>query len=586
MWGAGRADVAQGLGAKHTKDGRFVTGSDFAAQIESVPPSKLEARYGTLLQLGAGGMALVHLAIDRSRKEADELVVLKSIRPDLTEDERIVTMFLDEARICMRLEHANVVETREVLRVNSLPIMVMEYLEGQSFAECINAAVPPLIRLHVILEILSGLDYAHGLMEPDGRPLGIIHRDITPQNVIATYDGRVKLLDFGIAKAAGQATRTETGEIKGKLRYMAPEQMIATGVIDRRADIFSVGIMLWETLTQRRLWTGVSDVEVVETVLDVGVPAPSRFTSDIEPALENVCMKAVDGDPNRRYASALAMQEALANVMESLGYAATPNDLASWLQVRFAGQRSRMQAMIASRLKHERARNHPVRRGPGFSTLPNLEMPWPVERVVPPSPVGASVPRPRPTRRVALAAGALVAAVGIGVAIRPVFPDRLLHSELGVASVAEAGPAPSASEGARAARSLPLPLSTPSKTLVEVSLFAKPKSARLFLDGLEVSNPYVAKRPADGSAHSVRAEARGYVPKSLDVVFGERPVSLSIVLEVPAGAGAGARARKAPAPVPAPRSDERPAASGSSDCDSPFTVDSDGIRHVRPECLR
>jgi serine/threonine-protein kinase len=202
-------------------------------------------RYRVLTELGQGGTANVYLAVSSSLEGFNKLVVLKRMKPQLSSEPGFATMFLDEARLAARLSHANIVQTYEVTKDGELPVIVMEYLEGQTLANIIaRSSERSSLALHhhlsIISESLTGLQYSHDLRDFDDKPLQVVHRDMTPHNVFVTFDGQVKILDFGIAKLSGSLVETESGVIKGKLRYIPPEQIVNEGV-DRRADVYSVG---------------------------------------------------------------------------------------------------------------------------------------------------------------------------------------------------------------------------------------------------------------------------------------------------------------------------------------------------------
>jgi eukaryotic-like serine/threonine-protein kinase len=215
-------------------------------------------KYRVIAELGRGGMANVYLTVAQGPVGVQKLVALKVLRASVATEPETLAMFLDEARLAAQLNHANIVKTYEVGSEGGRHIIVMEYLEGQTLsavlrkAKSAGAPLPLPIFLRVILSVLDGLHYAHELTAYDGSPLQLVHRDVSPQNVFLTYDGQIKVVDFGIAKAATSESRTATGVIKGKLSYMAPEQMVASG-IDRRADVYSVGCVLWAAVAGEKL---------------------------------------------------------------------------------------------------------------------------------------------------------------------------------------------------------------------------------------------------------------------------------------------------------------------------------------------
>jgi serine/threonine-protein kinase len=216
------------------------------------PATSFGGKYRPIATLGQGGMARVLLTVAQSGPGVHKLLVVKELKPDLVKDAEFVTMFVDEARLAARLNHPNVLTTYEIGESGGAPFLVMEYLEGQPLHAVLprvgRTAMPLTAHLAILQKALAGLHYAHELRDFDGSPMNVVHRDVSPQNVFVCYDGQVKLLDFGIAKASGSVARTETGVFKGKLGYIAPEQ-ITSPTVDRRADVFSVGVMLWEALT-------------------------------------------------------------------------------------------------------------------------------------------------------------------------------------------------------------------------------------------------------------------------------------------------------------------------------------------------
>ena len=268
--------------------------------------TQLGARYRTLMELGRGGMGAVHLAMTRGPQGFVKLVVLKTLLPELIRSEAARRMFLEEARVSARIAHPNVVQVYEVFDYDGVPTMVMEYLEGRALSIVIGdepSRLPLRMYVYVIGHVLAGLHAAHELRDYDGTPVGLIHRDVSPHNVFLQFDGRVKVLDFGIAKAARSEVTTQTGELKGKLRYMAPEQLRGDRDIDRRADVFSVGVMLWEALAGRRMWADLTDADVMLRLLNGQIP-PLPIEPRIPPGLAQACLKALDPSAAGRYATA------------------------------------------------------------------------------------------------------------------------------------------------------------------------------------------------------------------------------------------------------------------------------------------
>jgi serine/threonine protein kinase len=232
-------------------------------------------KYELVTLLGEGGMSRVYLAVSRGPVGVSKLVVVKQLRPEMAFDAEFVTMFIDEARIAARLSHPNVVQTYEVVEEGGQYLLAMEYLEGRTLAEILHRAgranMPLEEHLWILTQVLAGLHYAHELADYDGQALSVVHRDVSPSNVFVTYNGEVKLVDFGIAKAAGAISATQQGTVKGKLGYSAPEQFMSQPV-DARADVFSAGVMLWEAAAFRRR----KFADTRPAILERASAAPSR----------------------------------------------------------------------------------------------------------------------------------------------------------------------------------------------------------------------------------------------------------------------------------------------------------------------
>jgi serine/threonine-protein kinase len=323
-----------------------------AAPLETRPVTRL-GQYQLFATLGQGGMANVYLAAAEGVRGVRKLSVVKCLRPSLAEEPRVVAMFLDEARLAVRLHHPNVIQTFGAGECDGTYFIAMEYLEGQPLKklarlqEVSGKRFPEALWLRVVSDVLAGLDYAHNLADYDGRPLGIVHRDISPHNVFLTYLGHVQILDFGIAKAALNTTKTEEGVFKGKANYMAPEQVVSDQAIDRRADIFSTGVVLWELLAARRLYCG-DLTTVLCNVVGQPIPAVSTVVPDVDPVLDAIVARALEKDPAARYQSARDMRDDIEAYLRAKGHVFGERELESLLQEQYGEQRdSRMSEVRA-----------------------------------------------------------------------------------------------------------------------------------------------------------------------------------------------------------------------------------------------
>jgi predicted ATPase/serine/threonine protein kinase len=287
-------------------------------------------RYSLIRRLGAGGMGEVFLA---RAGDSPEALVLKRILPHLTENPRFLRLFLDETRIASRLTHPNIARIHELGEFEGTWFVAMEHVDGKDLRELLKRArelghhVPLEVAVAIAIEVARGLAYAHAATDAQGRRLRVVHRDVSPHNILVARDGRVKLIDFGVAKAANKSVHTATGILKGKFPYMSPEQAHARPV-DPRTDVFALGIVLWEMVCARYLFRGKTDAATLKLVREAVVPSPSSLRDDVPEALERVLLKALRKDQKDRYQSADAFREALESIAASL----PPPELPRWLR--------------------------------------------------------------------------------------------------------------------------------------------------------------------------------------------------------------------------------------------------------------
>ncbi|MFO0741075.1 MAG: serine/threonine-protein kinase [Labilithrix sp.] len=276
-------------------------------------------RYELVGELATGGMATVYLGKQRGPFGFTRTVAIKSMHPQFAKDPDFRAMFLDEATLTARIRHPNVVPTLDIVAAESNVLIVMEYVEGVALSTLLRRSLTlsvklaPAIASAIVCDLLHGLHAAHTLTDDEGQPLQVVHRDVSPQNVHVGADGLSRVLDFGVAKAASRRHVTQGGEVKGKLAYMSAEQVTGEDV-DHRTDVYAAGVVLWETLTQKRLIAGAHDGEMLRKVLEPDFQPPSVAAplANIGPALDAVVMKALSAKKEERYASADEMARALA----------------------------------------------------------------------------------------------------------------------------------------------------------------------------------------------------------------------------------------------------------------------------------
>jgi serine/threonine-protein kinase len=310
-------------------------------------------RYAIFDRIAAGGMAAVHLARLVGQGGFARTVAVKRLHPQFAIDPEFVAMFLDEARLAARIRHPNVVSTLDIVAGHSELFLVMEYVEGESLATLLRSVtergerVPVGIAAGIMVQVLHGLHAAHEAKNDHGEPLDLVHRDVSPQNVLVGTDGVARVLDFGVAKAFGKLHTTREGQLKGKLGYLAPEQVLGHPV-SRRSDVFAAAVVLWEALAGRRLFAAESEGDVLRRIMDGVVEPPSRHVEGLPDAVDAVVMRALAKEPADRFDTALAMAEAV----ERSTPIAPARSIGSWMRDLMREQlaiRSRLLADIESR---------------------------------------------------------------------------------------------------------------------------------------------------------------------------------------------------------------------------------------------
>ena len=308
-------------------------------------------RYLLLRRLNIGGMAEVHLAKAVGMHGVERLVAIKRILPGVADDPEFVRMFVDEAKLSVQLSHANIAQTLELGRIGKTLFIAMEYVSGIDVRQIWEHAqfggeLPLGAVLYVVSKLCEGLDYAHRKADAEGRALGIVHRDVSPQNVMVAYDGQVKIIDFGIAKAKVRASRTRVGILKGKFAYMSPEQ-VGGLELDSRSDVFAVGIILYELLTRTRLFKSESDFATLEKVRYVELFPPRLINPQVPRDLEKIVLKTLHRDREERVQSAEALQQLLMRFAIASGENFTSRDMQAYLAQTFPTDLAKERARLA-----------------------------------------------------------------------------------------------------------------------------------------------------------------------------------------------------------------------------------------------
>jgi serine/threonine-protein kinase len=558
-------------------------------------------RYRLIGELARGGMGIVYLAAAHGPAGFSKLVALKELRPDLVQDAEFLTMFLDEARMAARLNHPNIVQTNDVGEENGRHFLTMEYLDGRSFHQILKRfasrnGFPLPMSVAILRDALSALDYAHELADFDGSQLGFVHRDVSPHNVFVTFDGHAKVIDFGIAKARDSSLQTKTGVLKGRASYMAPEQL--THHADRRTDIFSVGAVLFELVTGKRLWHGMNDLEILVRLTRGDIPSVQPAAGDVPAALTEICQRALKAKPDERYATAAEMRDALDDYLWSSGGAPKPREVSLLLTTEYEAERQRSRAILDAALfrlqngaggrletLHTGDAGHTGTgtRGSGGSSV-NRAVPVEViaaqEKTVPNDPraraagssrdelhFGVLTPAPpvrglqlpeflvQHRRMVAAALGSVVAALITAFALHRTTAPPIAPTAV---AVPVAALDPPAENSTTQVRPLPAPAAQPAPSLpapampemIMFSVSVAPSYAQVLIDGEPMpSNPFFGRFPKSPSVHRVRAVASGFQPKERLVSFSEN-VMIDLNLVARPSAHETPPSRREPAPPP------------------------------------
>ena len=511
-----------------------------SAPMSSAP--RVVGRYALYGEFAHGGMATVHLGRLLGPVGFARTVAIKRLHPQYAKDPDFVSMFVDEARLAARIRHPNVVSTLDVVVLDGELFLVMDYVQGETLARLLRLQrerreqTPSRIAIAVITQVLAGLHAAHEARNERAEPLGLVHRDMSPQNVMVGVDGVARVLDFGIAKAEGRVQTTREGQLKGKLSYVAPEQLKGDPV-DRRTDVYASSVTLWEVLTGRRLFKAESEWQLVNMVMEAEISPPSAYAPMVPPELDAIVLRGLSRDPNDRYSSAFEMALALERVMPL----ASAREVGEWVES-IGGHALQRRAALVSEIETDCALTNVVSVQDLRGSISGIPTPMPsavttMSRVpsIPPE-TGfhalRTVPPVAPNRSNKWPLALLLALVGGGVAGYAIVT-------MGVGSQPQTPPT-----GA---------IAVPT----ERAAVPQPVLPTLSLDEPPSASPSTHVSPAPARVTAVSSPATSVVH---------------------------------PAPPPAVTASAPPAPSARTtppppDCSPPYTIDKDGIRHPKSECL-
>lgn len=463
-------------------------------------------------------MASVWAARLRGPAGFSKIVAIKAMLPELAEEPDFRTMFLDEARVASRLRHPNICETFDIGDEDGELFLAMEWIEGAALSRVMSRGKEPLdlaLAARIIIDACAGLHAAHDATDEDGTPLGIVHRDVSPQNILLSIDGSVKVADFGIAQARGKQHATATGQAKGKLAYMSPEQLRAKTEVDRRADVFALGAVLYEMTTGKKPFDGPTDIERMRAVLERAPTAPSELRAGYPLELERIVLRALNKDRDARFSSAEGLRIALERFLATLPRQPSTRDIANLVRERCGDEIDEHRAQIQAACAHR-------------------DMP----SNAPPSAVVVTPVAPARSRRT----GWLVSAVVLALVAGGVTASFAMGWVPGTTALPTltADPPSSLPHDAPSVTALSVPetLAPPAPAVDAgpmVRFHVTPDDAQLVVDGTPVDTDTLPL-PTGDQMHVVLVKAPGYADRLLVVDAHSQP-SIEVVLDLAADAG-------------------------------------------------
>jgi serine/threonine-protein kinase len=532
----------------------------------ALKPGDVLGAYQLLLPIGEGGMGRVWVARERQSGPFPRWVAIKTALAEASSNRQFWTVLLDEAHIASRIRHPNVCAIHAVETERSVVYLVMDWSDGGSLREVLDAAkggkIPMHLATRIVASVCAGLHAAHELEDDDGTPLGVVHRDVSPQNILFSTSGQTKVTDFGVAKARGQLHEpTRTGELKGKLSYMAPEQVMLKDV-DRRADVFALGCVLFEATVGKRPFHGNDALATLYSLLEQPLVPPSAIDPNYPPDLEAIVLKSLARDPADRFQTAEEFGYALEAWMTSSRAIVTESQVAALLREtlgdRIKKRTLELQEMVR-KVDSGELEAESVSTASGTGTGRTA-----VEVSTASVVMAAENSSARKRRALLIGVGVALAAAG-GLAL-------LLRGQHGSAEVPSAQASttstPSASNSVSTLASTGATTAAPEIT---IAFNSKPDQIALSIDdGPERSTPFVLRVPADHKAHAVRASAHGYRDRQLSVAF-DRDQQIAVTLEPASGSARNVR-RAAGAPAPPPDQTAAPAPAHHGPGDLPAVV--------------
>lgn len=533
---------------------------DGAENRASLSPQGQLGKYRLIAELAQGGMGVVYLAVMQGLGGFYKTLVIKQLKLELAHDPSFLSMFLDEARVAAKLQHPNIVQVYEVDSVGDRHFLSMEYLEGATLRRTLRVLKTEMtlgMHLAILSDILRGLHHAHELTDESGQFLGLVHRDMSPHNIFVTFDGQAKIVDFGIVKTRDSSQKTEVGVFKGKVTYMPPEQAMSEQPVDRRADIYSMGVMLWEAVSGRRLWKGMQDMQVLTKLVQKQIPTLDDVMPSAPAELKRICAKAMAWDREERYETAEAMREDLDSYIFTSKSQVNMRYVGTLLGSALTDERAKIRALLDRKIAQLKAGGN-VSKVLSIAPPPTLlreaddsqsieamlderdfepEEPEKKLQLVNELEGESAVVRMlsggkwRLVRPQIFAASTVLVIVGIYFAfLAPSSPatttasDPLPSPSVAAAQISSGAPTPSE-------------MVLPPQQMIDVQIHVLPPNANVTVDDAPLKGPPFSVRfPKENATHTARAMAPGYIAKTQDF-GGDRDVliDLSLAKIPPAG---------------------------------------------------
>jgi serine/threonine protein kinase len=587
--------------------------------VSSLPPNRrglqrIVGRYAIFDEIASGGMATVHFGRLLGPVGFTRTVAIKRLHPQFAKDPEFVSMFLDEARVAARIRHMNVVPTLDVITTDGELFLVMDYVQGESLSRLWRAVgadgqgglMPVPVAVSILSGVLQGLHAAHEAKNERGEPLGLVHRDVSPHNVLVSIDGVARVLDFGIAKAIGRVQTTREGQIKGKIAYMAPEYLNAQPV-DRRSDVYAVGVILWQCLTGRRLFDADSEGLLLARVLESRPPPPSEVAASVGRELDEVTLRALARNPADRFQTARAMAIALEHCVRP----ATPSEVGEWVESlagaslhRRAERMAEIESLTATQVVPDHSRTHVYDHAPGdtMGVPPPLLLGGAGFGDGAGSPEGAG-----PGHLPPLPEGAPRSLMPSGTPITPtreqflMGPPRQAESTLSntssqlslLSAVSGLNEVPAGFEARQRRRRVAFGVLTVVSLACAGVLTAGMMSPKrpVFRSEAVGERAIAPALPAEIASAALSPPEPAAAPPTAATATSPIAASTSAAPKVtakPPTPVVAAPPRPQPAsPAPPSTGRTRPGGSqgGGSECSPPYTIDAQGIRHPKPHCL-